>query len=133
MREIGFSTGAIAYSEFRRALDILERTPIRVVELSALREDEVDPLLEALPSLDLSRFLFISFHAPSRYDIKGEVDLINKLIDGIPEGWPVILHPDAARDLKAWQRLGDRLTIENMDRRKRTGRTVEELRKIFEV
>src|SRR5690606_3722093 len=74
-----------------------------------------------------------SFHAPSRYDTTRELDLIEKLAKGVPERWPVILHPDASRDLRGWQCLGSRLAIENMDRRKSTGRTVEESWEIFEV
>ena len=45
MRQIGFSTGALARGDFRYALDILADQGIHAVELSALRESELDPLL----------------------------------------------------------------------------------------
>ncbi|MGI0084760.1 MAG: hypothetical protein ACREBQ_06730, partial [Nitrososphaerales archaeon] len=66
MRPIGFSTGALAYGDFRRALDILQGKRIAAIELSALRETELAPLIGALDSLDLSAFTYISVHAPSK-------------------------------------------------------------------
>ncbi len=44
MRPIGFSTGALARADFRRALDMLLARNITVVELSALRLSELQAL-----------------------------------------------------------------------------------------
>ena len=60
MRRIGFSTGALARGDFRGALEKLRLYGLQVVELSALRASELDPLANALPSLDLSDFSFVS-------------------------------------------------------------------------
>ena len=49
MRPIGFSTGALAYGDFRRGLDIVRENQLPVVELSALREPELEPLVASLP------------------------------------------------------------------------------------
>ena len=46
MRLIGFSTGALARNDFRRALQMLAERRVRAVELSALRQDELMPLVE---------------------------------------------------------------------------------------
>jgi hypothetical protein len=51
---IGFSTGAIAYSDFQYGLQILREQQITAVEISALRMAEWVPLIQALDSLDLS-------------------------------------------------------------------------------
>ena len=59
MRPIGFSTGALAYSDFNLALQLLKEEPISCVELSALRWSEVEPLLSALSSLDLRRYTYV--------------------------------------------------------------------------
>jgi hypothetical protein len=43
MRTIGFSTGALAERYYRRALQMLAHKPVNAVELSALRQDELQP------------------------------------------------------------------------------------------
>ena len=68
MTKFGFSTGAIAYSDFRKAIEILQEFDFPAIELSALREPELPVLLGALSQLDLSSFEYISFHAPSSID-----------------------------------------------------------------
>jgi hypothetical protein len=40
MNPIGFSTGALAFSDVRRALCLLEDIPVEAIELSAMREAE---------------------------------------------------------------------------------------------
>lgn len=131
MRLIGFSTGAIAYSDFRRALEMLSREPVSCVELSALRLYEVEPLLSAVRSLDLRRYKYVSFHAPSKFTAEEERLLVERL-NCLPIDWPIILHPDTISDFALWLPFQSRLAIENMDRRKPIGRTVEELTLIFE-
>jgi hypothetical protein len=56
MRHIGFSTGALALSDFGTALKILSTLPLDTVELSALREKELFPLLDSFDGLELARF-----------------------------------------------------------------------------
>ena len=68
MRDIGFSTGALALGDFRSALHMLEGHNCPAVELSALREAELPGLMDALADLDLGRFKYISVHAPSKPD-----------------------------------------------------------------
>ena len=65
MRPIGFSTGALALGDFRRALSMLKDVGARSVELSALRDHEVDALMKALPGLELSGYRYVSVHVPS--------------------------------------------------------------------
>lgn len=131
MRPIGFSTGALAYSDFRRGLAILNRSHTAVVELSALRENELAPLIEDLASLDLSRFKYISVHAPSRYEPSHERAIVELLKSVMNRKWPIILHPDTVHDFVAWDVFRDLLLIENMDKRNQTGRTAQELSAIF--
>lgn len=51
MQKIGFSTGSIALDDFRRGLDVANHWLTSAVELSALREQELEPLLAALDEL----------------------------------------------------------------------------------
>ena len=131
MRKVGFSSGAIAYGDFMGALAILRETQFPCLELSALRISELAPLLTALPRIDLSAYSYVSFHAPSSFSKEEEAWVADKLYEGVPDTWPIIIHPDTIFDFKHWTRFGRRLAIENMDRRKPIGRTARELQEIF--
>jgi hypothetical protein len=132
MRHIGFSTGALALGDFDAALNMLRDFKVDSVELSALRAREVQTLLSALPRLDLSRYTYVSFHAPSSFHPGEERLLAEYLFSRVPKSWPIVLHPDAVYNFSYWKPFGSRIAIENMDRRKRIGRTVRELADIFE-
>ena len=131
MRPIGFSTGALAYSNFREGLRMLGQEEVQAVELSALRQGELDPLLHAIPSLDLSRFNYISIHVPSQFEAEWEAVMWRMIVDGVPSGCPIVLHPDAIGDFGLWRELGASVCVENMDKRKPVGRSVGELGRIF--
>ncbi|HEX2833198.1 MAG TPA: hypothetical protein VHW00_09295 [Thermoanaerobaculia bacterium] len=131
MRPIGFSTGALAKGDFRHGVALQHREErIQAIELSALRDHELPLLVDAVPALELRRFPYVSVHAPSRLQTLAEEDVFAMLLR-LPEAWPVIAHADLLHTPSLWQALGARLCIENMDDRKTTGRTVEELRTLF--
>jgi len=131
MRPIGFSTGALALSDFRHAMDLLRDKAVSAIELSALRFRELNPMLEVLSECDLSKYKFKGFHAPSSFDRCDEAYIVQQLHRYVPRDWPIVLHPDAIYDFSLWSSFGDQLTIENMDRRKPIGRTAAELSTIF--
>jgi hypothetical protein len=131
MRPVGYSTGALAPGDVPRAVALLSGHA-RAIELSALRLDELGPLLAALPGLDLTSFDYVSVHAPSRFDRAEEGPLSEALAAFGERGFPVILHPDTIHDFSLWRRLGRGLAIENMDRRKALGRTALELGRVFD-
>lgn len=134
MRLVGFSTGALAPGDAGRALAILEEKGASggALELSALRLHELRPLLDALKSLDLSAFSYVSLHAPSRFEKDEEAAVADALAALVPLGWPIVLHPDTIYDFGAWRPFGAQLCIENMDKRKPIGRTVREIAHIFD-
>ena len=127
MKLIGFSTGAIAFGDFRKALGLLAVLEVGAIELSALRVAELSPLIAALDDLDLTRFEYISFHAPSRFSPEEEPLVIKQLAAVAERGWPIILHPDSLHRPDAWRQLDEHLCFENMDKRKPIGRTADEL------
>ncbi len=133
MRPIGFSTGALAKGDFRRALEILRRHKIEIVELSALRQHELEPLMRSLDELDLDTFAYLSVHAPSRISPGTEHEVVSQLLCLIERDWPVIVHPDAISNVEAWKPFGELLCIENTDIRKPIGRTDRELRQVFDA
>lgn len=129
---LGFSTGALALGDFERALELLASTSTTAVELSALRISELPALVGALPRLDLTKFEYVSLHAPSRFS-QEEEDYVIGLLGNVPVEFPIILHPDTVHDFSKWRPFGRRLAIENMDRRKEVGRSAKELGFWFEV
>ncbi len=131
MRQIGFSSGALAKGDFHEALRMLAPYSLSCLELSALRVSEVAPLIEALELLALEQYRYISFHAPGKFERDEEVWLSNLLFEKIPADWPIVMHPDAIFDYSCWRRFGRRLAVENMDRRKPCGRSVSELERVF--
>jgi hypothetical protein len=131
MRSIGFSTGALARGDFRAALDMLAGKNCTAVELSALRQEELAPLVEHLDQLNLKQFNYVAFHAPSSMEPGFEPAALKLLERVALRGWPIIVHPNAIYTPGAWARLGDRLCIENMDKRKPVGQTASDLARIF--
>ena len=104
----------------------------RAVELSALREEELEPLLGALESLQLSNFKYVSIHAPSQFSKLSERIIRDRLSKELWRQWPIVVHPDAVTDFSMWREFGSLLCIENMDKRKPVGRSKRELCHIFD-
>jgi hypothetical protein len=130
---IGFSTGALARSDFATALDWLRGSPTEAVELSALRRAELEPLALAAAGLDLTQYQYVSVHAPGRIPASDEHAVVQTLREFTARGWPVVLHPNAITDPVHWEELGGVLLLENMDKRKLVGRTADELSELFLV
>ena len=135
-KNIGFSTGAIAKGDFMSAIQILPKS-VRTIELSALREEELEPLLDYFSvNRDAlhKRFDHISVHAPSRFtymmsDSDGyEKEIVNKLL---AFECPIIVHPDAIRNNRIWNRMGPVLWLENTDTRKPVGQTYYQMKDLF--
>lgn len=133
MRCIGFSTGALARGDFRKALQLLAGRNVCAVELSALRQDELLPLVRQLKELDLTAFQYVSFHAPSSMEASFEPIALRLLEEVAARKWPIVAHPDAMHTPSEWNRLGDSLCIENMDKRKPVGQTAQDLAHFFEL
>jgi hypothetical protein len=132
MRLFGFSTGALALGDFKKALRMLEGIAVEAIELSALRVHELPFLLDFAEQADLTRFSHISVHAPTDYAVDQEADVVERLAFFVERRWPIVAHPDTIHDYSLWRKLGTFLYIENMDKRKQVGRTAEELERILE-
>jgi hypothetical protein len=131
MRVIGFSTGALAKGDFCAGLEMQSRLGLKAIELSALRSDELLPLMEALPSLSLQTFHHVSLHAPSWLVGLDELGLI-AILNEVPMSWPIIVHPDLIDVPSRWRFFRRRLCLENMDQRKPVGRTLPEMESLFD-
>jgi sugar phosphate isomerase/epimerase len=74
----------------------------------------------------------VSLHGPSKNRQIEE----GELVEGLRElaGWcdGIVMHPDTIEEPAVYRALGRSLLLENMDARKRWGRTGEELSQVFE-
>jgi hypothetical protein len=132
-RPIGFSTGALARDDVRRAVEISREAGLDAIELSALRLRQLAPLVALLDSLDadLADFRHVSFHVPSRFSAEQEAEVLDLLAPVHERGWPLVVHPDVLHTRPAWRRFGSALLIENMDERKAFGQTYDDLVPLF--
>jgi len=130
MRPIGFSTGALAKGDFRHGIE-LQRSHATAMELSALREGELQALVDAFSELTFEGLAYVSFHAPSKLFAMGQADLVEQLakLRGRVDG--IVVHPEVIWDFPAWRPIQDLLLLENMDQRKPGGRTVNDLARYF--
>lgn len=97
-----------------------------VVEFAAFDAVELAGLVAFLDGRPRLPFRSVSVHAPVRgggTDVE-RVDALRALPAWVPS---IVVHPDLIQDPAPWRTLGRRLVVENMDARKRTGRTVAEL------
>jgi hypothetical protein len=133
MRPVGYSTGALARGDFEAGLALSREHKLPVVELSALRVDELEPLVTALPNLPLGTFSYVSLHAPSRFERSLEQSMAECLANVAVLGYPIVMHPDVMFTPEIWRGFGSALCIENMDKRKPVGRNVRELAEIFRM
>jgi hypothetical protein len=133
MRPIGFSTGAIAKADYRRAIAELLHSHVPVIEVSALRRWELPILIADFENLQLRKFDFVSFHAPSRFQAAEERAVIDELDRVTAFGVPIVVHPDVIYNVSEWKHFGPLLLIENMDKRKPTGRTARDLTALFDA
>ena len=126
---VGASTG---YMESRRGSWpelVAEAASVSSVaaELSAISEPELPELLEFLAAAPRLPFRYVSVHAPSKQRAVAEDELV-ALLMRIPV-WidAIVLHPDTIQAPAAFEPLGRRLLIENMDTRKEGGQTADDL------
>ncbi len=87
--------------------------------------------MRALPALDLAAYNFVSLHAPSRLSPGDEEKVIGLLVSAMEQGIAIVAHPDVISSPSAWRRFGRQLLIENLDKRKRFGRTARDLQAVF--
>lgn len=128
---LGASTGYLR--EGRSTWDELLAAGLEVsgfaIELAALTEAELPSLVAWLERTPLLPFRFLSVHAPTK-DLRMDEHDRAALLATLPVD-AIVIHPDAIEDPAAWAPLGSVVVVENMDPRKRTGRTVEELHEVF--
>jgi sugar phosphate isomerase/epimerase len=102
------------------------------VELSALSDRELPGLTSYLAAKPRLPFSYVSVHAP----VKGRTldDARSARVLSELPAWvrSIVTHPDVLPEFAPYRELGPRFVLENMDDRKRTGRTADELEAAFD-
>jgi hypothetical protein len=93
-RSIGFSTGALAGGDFQSALAWMGPTMADAVEVSALRFEELEPLVRDLDRLPVKRYHYVSFHVPSFFHREQEETIVGLLRPVFDRGCNIVVHPD---------------------------------------
>jgi hypothetical protein len=101
------------------------------IELSVLSEQELPSLTEYLQRSPSLPFRYISIHGPSKGREMDEERLVSALDQLARRADAIVMHPDTIERLELYRPLGQKLLLENMDARKSSGRTAEELGKAF--
>jgi hypothetical protein len=130
---LGCSTGYMTdyRDDWERLVDEAAAVSSMAVELSAMSARELPGLLRYLGSAPRLPFLFVSVHAPSKGRGADEQRLVNE-IRRVP-AWVdvVVVHPDTISDPALYRPLGRRPALENMDTRKTTGHSADDLGAYF--
>jgi hypothetical protein len=130
---LGISTGV--FREERGDWPALTARSARVsmtaIEFSAMSEPELPGLIDYLHTGSDLPFRFVSVHGPTKDLTIDDRTLVETLATLPPSVDAIVLHPDALRKPELFSALGHRLVLENMDSRKSTGQTVEELAELF--
>ena len=129
---LGASTGYMdARGDWETLVDAASAVSSFAVELAALDEAELPSLVAFLAARPPLPFRYLSVHAPAKGRRLPETELIAMLLGlrGCVDAF--VVHPDTLEVAERWQALGPCLVLENMDPRKRDGRTVAELEPYF--
>jgi hypothetical protein len=132
---VGVSTGYMEdmRDDWPALVDAAIRATPFAAELSALAEPELDGLIDYLcgggaPALP---FTYLSVHAPTKALTQDDRQIAERLCALPPSVDVVVIHPDTIEDPAAYERLGWRVVIENMDERKPTGQLPGQLDDLF--
>lgn len=102
------------------------------VEVSALANKELEPLVSYLSGRPRLPFRYLSVHGPSKGESLETEELFALLLELAPLCDGIVMHPDRLTDLAMCRRLGRTLILENMDARKHFGQGVGDLAQLFD-
>lgn len=131
---IGASTGYMAELRSDWPAQVTEAWALSpfAAELSVLSEKELPSFCDYVTAGPSLPFRYLSVHGPSKDRRLDETELVDKLVRVAEWADAIVMHPDTIEDPRAYRALGRKLVIENMDARKRWGRTRKELETVFE-
>jgi hypothetical protein len=136
--QLGFTTGSL-HKEFatKEALASLKNSGIKVVELGFAKMDSIyEGWADNLSKEDLESFDYVSLHSPIiQYGDNSETKLVFEKIgniDNIRKLDLVVIHPNTIEDFSVFDTKNFPIGFENMDNRKLTHKTSEEMKRVLE-
>ncbi|HUV46815.1 MAG TPA: hypothetical protein VMW29_01645 [Candidatus Bathyarchaeia archaeon] len=137
MIKLGYSTGGKKNISLKTRIKKILEIENHALEVNFIREERLKEKIDR-ETLDLiKKFKYISFHAPALevfYPSKKTEWIIEELKQIIPVIRPDVLvfHPDNVKDFN-WlnKQFGKLLAFENMDSRKKFGKTIKDLTQVF--
>lgn len=131
---IGASTGYMEATRGDWPAQVAEACALSpfAAELSALSETQLGSLREYLGSRPNLPFQYLSIHGPSKERQLSEEELVAELSKLAEWADAIVMHPDTIQEPNLYRALGRKLLLENMDARKATGRTRDELAPAFD-
>ena len=131
-RLIGFSTEFLWHTHPRvsiKTIQACKNIGCNAIELSC-RADKEFELMDMLEKDDLNGFDFISFHAPVKIENPDILDKIQSFHNKFNFD-KITIHPDNIKNWDILKSYNMPFSIENMDNRKTTGRTLESMKEIM--
>ena len=128
---MGISTGVLdgLWGDWPALVMRACKTATHAVEMSALSGAELPSLIAYLRSAPRLPFRYVSVHAPAKAFGEADVARLAEIPLSIRS---IVAHPDTITDFAPYRAVGNRLVLENMDGRKPTGRTADELADYFD-
>ena len=139
---IGFSTGALYKSKLslKEKLALYEELDCRAVELNYIRiEDLLAVNVASFPVEELSSFEWVSLHAPVKINYGATDSPTQEIFAKIEEVHKVrplnlvVFHPETVVDFEPFKNAGFPVAFENMDNRKDSHRSAEDLAKVLSL
>lgn len=139
MKIIGFNSGVLYHTCHpisKEMLEIIRNTGANAVELGYSTTDRSNQL-KNLEISDFQGFSYVSIHAPSNFNY-GKNKETEETLNLIQESHKkfnfsvVVIHPNLVSDWNVFNNYDLPFAIENMDHRKKFGRTVEDIKKVFQ-
>jgi hypothetical protein len=130
---LGVSTGYMAglRGNWDAQISAARKVSSFAIELSVLSETELPSLWQYLSRGREWPFRYISVHGPSKDRELDEKSLVAQLVKLAKWADGIVMHPDTIQSSKEYLPLGRKLILENLDSRKSTGRTADELAPFF--
>ncbi len=132
--KLGFSTGTLyKHLETKEAISVIKKLGCKVIELGFVKADNFfSNQLEKIEKPDLERFEYVSFHAPkfnyeNNEETKNILKRISKFHKTIRQLDLVVFHPDTVKDFSIFNKIDFNVGFENMDRRKESCRSVDDI------
>jgi hypothetical protein len=101
------------------------------VEFAAHDAGELEGLVAYLAGRPRLPFRHVSVHTPVKGALASDAERVAALAALPVDVRTLIAHPDLVQDPEPWRALGRRAVFENMDGRKASGRTADELEDLF--